>query len=369
MTFIRRFALVSIATVATLPLGVGVAAAVTPSEDLVERGVLRDVTWEQNDRDWLAESDTEMNIFVPGTGDTTFESRTAGYAGERPSYAVNYPEAFGPVISGNTEGIGAKVPIFAPSYNESVEIGTEATMDTFRTLRGENGVDERITWEGFSQGARILGDSAEQAHAEGLLSENDQIILSSDPRGPWGIESRIHGTPMGEVVRPIVATEEARDPADIGEDAQVVSVVMTGDPVSNWQWDDRRPVSSLVVNAAGFAMVHSGTSDQSFENVFEPDAGLADDARVFESEEGNTTYVVVETDHPMALAQAVVYDELQVPYSDSDTERWNQQWNQFYEIQTPTAQNAAVPVTEVTTPEVEEASTYEVAEADIALTP
>ncbi|MGO3702191.1 MAG: hypothetical protein ACTJG2_03330 [Candidatus Saccharimonadales bacterium] len=308
--------------------------------NLVDRGVVTDVTRTENERDWYPDQPDTPVVFVPGTGDDGFVDRTAGRAGARDSYSVVYPESFGPVVTGNHEGSR----LTAPTYDESVEIGTEATVEVFREIRGEGSPYQgAVLYDGYSQGSEILGNAAEQAYSEGLLSEQDRIYLNSDPSGPWAIETRLQDTPAKSAARAMGVTLDGRNPADTGDEAQVTSVIRTSDPVANFQWQDDKPVESLGVTAAGFLLVHGSKSEQNYDNAMEGDAW--ENATHYYSAEGNTEYVVIEDDHPFTLAEAEVLNSAgivpPVEYTDSRNEFYNEY---VFEMSMPNVENSAVTV-------------------------
>ena len=313
-----------------------------------------------NPRDWFPGNDAAV-INVPGTDDLTFEDRTKPLQGTRESYMLNYSESIGPIISGNAEGIGGVIPLFAPTFDESTEQGVGKAMSAWREICGAEATqaqtapvakDQEVIWTGYSMGARIIGDTVEQANAEGLVTEQDTVLAVSDPRSPWGIEQELRSAGLSEELAYVGVTPRARDPKDAG-DARVVEVVMTSDPIANTTWDSSRPVTSAAVNITGQVLVHGGLSDYSYKNAMNLPA--YQDAAVYKSAEGNTTYVVIDTPHPFALAQAELYDAVEVPYTDKDVQQWDQQWNQFYEMSTPTPENAAVDVVPATRADLEEA--------------
>lgn len=118
------------------------------------------------------------------------------------------------------------------------------------------------------------------------------VVLVADPRSPWGIKAWLDTMPW---LKPFVAVagidaNGARDPEATGK-IKIVSVIVVGDPVSNFQWVAYRPVTSLVVNAAGFLTIHSGNGPHTYGDV----ERLGDPT---EYTSGNTTYLVYDAAHP-----------------------------------------------------------------------
>lgn len=345
MTLVRKYtaALFGALMALVMMLGVAAPAAASPFDNLVERGVVTDVTRTENDRDWYPDQPDTPVVFVPGTGDDGFENRTAGHAGTRDAYAVNYPESFGVFVTGNHEGSR----FTAPTYDESAAIGTAATVETFREIRGgDDPYEGPVIYNGYSQGSEILGNAAEQAYADGLLTAQDDIRLDSDPSGPWAIETRLEGTPVEPIAAALGVTTDGRDPADTGEEARVTSVIRTSDPVSNFQWQNDKPVESVAVNVAGFAMVHSGASEQNFDNAMEGDTWETADR--YRSVEGNTEYVVIEDDHPFTLVETEALNTVGITPPAEYTDWRNDFYNEHvFEMSMPSVENSAVAVEQV----------------------
>ena len=104
------------------------------------------------------------------------------------------------------------------------------------------------------------------------------------------------------------------------------AVIVQGDPIADWQWNNLRPVSSLLVNGAGFIAIH-GQGDGAYGHldgsknakgvVLITNAGNPD---TLTSVDGNTTYQVYDTYHPLAMLSAMIYDSLGLKYSQADLE-------------------------------------------------
>lgn len=330
-----------------------VASAVTPPniQELLDTGVISDGTRADNTEDWFT-GFPAIVVLTPGTDDGSFLERTAGISGTRLTYVVQYPESVGPIISGKS---GKLLPFFAPSYDKSKQVAIDGNLSVMRALHA-NPAGVVVIYSGYSQGAEALGDAAEQGYAEGLLDGNTLILLVSDPRSPWGLKQWVADQPLLPFVFKMFGAESngARDPGATGT-LLVNSVILTGDPVANWQWKTYRPLSSLAVNAAGFLTVHSGRGPQHYGNLFE-----FGPATTYTSADGNTVYTVFETAHPFALLTAAIYDELGIEYTDDDLAEWDAVWQKFYEIEKPKPGNAAVPVNDPAAPLLPATSGYSV---------
>ncbi|GAC56603.1 hypothetical protein GOHSU_09_00040 [Gordonia hirsuta DSM 44140 = NBRC 16056] len=282
-------------------------------------------------------------IVTPGTGDTGLHPRVDRLVGSREAGYVQYPESFWPIIGGKSDA-ALGLPFLAPTYKASRTVAETGNLDVMRALNGKgpyngeepyNGV---VVYTGYSQGAEALGNAAEEV-GEGVLGTNSLILLVSDPRSPWGIKSFGKNLPLSDLwVTPLLGligidNNGARDPEDSGS-VQVVSVIVQGDPVADWQWNWLRPGSSLLVNAAGFLAIHSpgdgpyGHLDGSeSENEHTLVTG---GPTMLSSVDGQTTYAVYDTYHPLALLNAMIYDALGIKYRATDLERWDRQAELFY---------------------------------------
>lgn len=279
-------------------------------------------------------------VVTPGTADTGLGERTAGLTGNRENWIVRYPESIWPVSSGTS---GSLLPLFAPTYDHSRGKGVDANVAIMRALRD---ADRVVVYTGYSQGADALGNAAERAYRESLLDGNDLILLVSDPRGPWGLKPGLQKIPGTGMIMALVGAQNdgARDPGDAGG-VQVVQVIVRGDPVANWQWDPLRPMSSLLVDAAGFITIHAGTGVHSYANL----RGLTLDKKLY-SADGNTTYEVYDTYHPLALLNLMIAEALGIPVSDDQLAAWDRQAERFYPLQDISPETAAPGVTVVKDP-------------------
>ncbi len=324
------------ATAALLAVPVTASAAVPPNiQGLIDSGVISDGTRPDNTQDWYPGLPAIV-IITPGTDDTSLLDRTAGLSGTRTTYVVQYPESVGPIISGKS---GALLPFFAPSYDKSKEKAVQGNLAVFRALN-DNPPGVLVIFNGYSQGADALGNAVEEAYAEGVIPPGVLVVLMSDPRGPWGVKQWVASQPLlPELLGVIgVKSDGARDPGATGDTA-VTSVILTGDPVANWQWQPLRPISSLAVNAAGFLTVHSGRGPQHYGTI----TSLGP-STTYLSDDGATMYSVFKTAHPFALATAALYDSLGIEYTADDLAEWDAAWQKFYKISEPTPGNAAVPI-------------------------
>ncbi|MFW0796569.1 hypothetical protein AAFP30_22385 [Gordonia sp. CPCC 205515] len=310
-------------------------------QGLKDDGVVYDATDAANTRDHFGThpSDTIV-VITPGTDDGTLITRSAPMMGKRTTLVVNYAQSFWPIIAGKS----GTSPLLSPTYDASKEAAETANLEIMRALHGADGAHPFVIYTGYSQGADALGNAAETAWDEGLLDSDSMIVLASDPRSPWGIKSWLATMPLLPQIATAIGVESdgARDPAKTG-DAEVLSVIIVGDPVSNFQWVWYRPVSSLLVDLAGFLTIHNGMSNQTYGDI--DDLG---DPTLLKS--GNTTYAIYDGRHPLALLVALVYDELGIAYTDADLDRWDQAAEAFYPLQRPTVENAAVPVQATPTP-------------------
>ncbi|WOC11697.1 PE-PPE domain-containing protein [Gordonia sp. MP11Mi] len=281
---------------------------------------------------WVAADRLEgaLVVVTPGTDDTGLAERTAGLVGARENWIVKYPESIWPVSSGKS---GSLLPFFAPTYDQSKGVAIDANLSIMRALAGAGGM---VVYTGYSQGADALGNAAELANAEHLLDENTVILLVSDPRGPWGLKPGLEKIPFVPLVMAFIGANNdgARDPGATG-DARVVQVIINGDPVANWQWNPLRPVSSLLVDLAGFVTIHAGTGPYSYANLDELEL-----KKTLYSAEGNTTYEVYDTYHPLALVNWMIADALGIDVDEAQLREWDRQAEIFYPLQEVTPETA-----------------------------
>lgn len=264
-------------------------------------------------------------IVTPGTDDTGLHPRIDGIVGSRDAAYIRYPESFFPFLSGKAD-TPLGLPIFAPTYRASSAVATQQNLTVMELLKDHGGI---VVYTGYSQGADALGNAAEQASQNGWLGTNTLILLVSDPRSPWGIKGWARDLPLSNVlVSPALGllgidNNGARDPGASG-DVQVISVIVQGDPVADWQWNWLRPGSSLLVNLAGFVAIHS-PGDGPYGNL-----DKLGDPTMLHSADGKTAYAVYDTYHPLALLNAMIYDAVGLKYTEADLKRWDRQADVFY---------------------------------------
>ncbi|WP_354560823.1 MULTISPECIES: PE-PPE domain-containing protein [Gordonia] len=297
--------------------------------------------------DWLstsfprADSNTVV-VVTPGTDDGTLFPRIKGLRAGRQTLVIDYPEALGPLVSGRS---GAILPIFAPGYDASRDVAIDNNLAVMAAFARQAVGQPFVVYTGYSQGADALGDAAEAAVADGTIdTENSLILLISDPRSPWGLKAWADDNPLVSTVFELFGAESngARDPGATGDDLPVTSIIVVGDPVANFQWKSHRPLSSLLVNGAGFIAIHSGLGEENYGNLIDYSAPPT----AMRSQDGNTTYVVYQPKHhPLTLVAMILNDAVGIDPSDADVARWDRVNNAFYPLVTPTPSNAAVPVT------------------------
>ncbi|AZG45056.1 alpha/beta hydrolase family protein [Gordonia insulae] len=313
----------------------GSAAAVG---GLIADGTVSDATYPDNPRDMFGTLHPDTIVVVtPGTDDLTLLPRNHAFMGKRQTLIINYPQSFWPIIAGQS----GSQPFLSPTYDDSKATAISQNIRVMRAFSDLSGDRPFVIYTGYSQGADALGDAAEKAADEGLLDPaSTKIVLASDPRSPWGIKSWLTGMPLLPQAAGVIGIDSngARDPAATGE-VDVVSVIVVGDPVANFQWIWYRPISSLIVNGAGFLTIHSGNGSQSYANLY--DLG---DPTILVSAEGNSTYVVYDAHHPLTLLLQLIHDELGIGYTSDDVRQWDRAAEAFYPIQAPAVASAAVPV-------------------------
>lgn len=311
---------------------VAVVAAIFLAPVVLATSITYSITNPTNQTNWLTNAPADLQLVItPGTDDTGLEPRNAGLMAGRDTSVVKYHESFGPIIAGKS-GMEASD---APSYDESRQTAVQHNVQEMRS-RVDDGVPTLYT--GYSQGSDALGNAAELAVRQDLLDADDTVLLNSDPRGPWGIKQFVQShVPDAAMTAVDMQNDGARDPADTG-DARVVSTIATADPAANWQWRDDRPAESLLVNAAGFLGCHSSSTScyATLPEYGEPDT--------LQSADGNTTYLVYQTDHPLTtFAESVAVDS-GMTVTDTQRDWMNAQAESFYPISSPSPDNAAVAV-------------------------
>ncbi|MGW6036912.1 PE-PPE domain-containing protein [Gordonia terrae] len=297
--------------------------------------------------DWLstsfprADSNTVI-VVTPGTDDGTLFPRIRGLRAGRQTLVIDYPEALGPLISGRS---GAALPFLAPGYDASRDVAVDNNLAVMAAFAQQTAGQPYVVYTGYSQGADALGDAAEAAVADGTIdTSNSLILLISDPRSPWGLKAWADDhRVVGSIFELFGASSNgARDPGATGDDLPVTSIIVVGDPVANFQWRAHRPLSSLLVNGAGFIAIHSGLGEENYGNLID----YTEPPTTMRSQDGNTTYVVYQPKHhPLTLVAMILNDAVGIDPSADDIARWDRVNNAFYPLVTPTPSNATVPVT------------------------
>nr|WP_082365788.1 PE-PPE domain-containing protein [Gordonia sp. NB41Y] len=295
--------------------------------------------------DWLRSvvpglPDDAIVVVTPGTDDGTLYQRIQVLrTNDRPVYIIDYPESLGPVVSGRT---GLVLPFTAPTYDESRDIAVAKNLQAMSAFGADPGAPS-VVYSGYSQGAEAVGNAAEQAVATGGIdTQRSTILLVSDPRSPWGLKNFAAENPLVGSLFELLGAESngARDPGATGDDLDVVSVIIVGDPASDFQWVWYRPVSSLVVDLAGFLTIHAGGGSENYATVEQ----LGEPTELH-STDGNTTYLVYHTaHHPLTLLTQMILTGIGITPSEADLERWDKANNAFYPLQEPTPANAGVAV-------------------------
>ncbi len=283
-------------------------------------------------------------VNTPGTDDTTMYRRIDPMRGDLSTVIVVSPQSFFPIISGNS---GHLLPIFAPTYDQSV---ATAVAHNLATMEGLKDASDKpyVVYSGYSQGADAVGEAAEQAYAGGLLDPTStQIVLVSDPRSPWGVMQWATDHCLVRIVSSLIGArpDGARNPANTGDDLQVTSVIVDGDPAANFQWVWYRPITSLIVDAAGFLAVHALMGPQNYSNLDQ-----IQDKDVLYSRDGRTTYIVYHAEHPLTQLTEMVIGLVGIHLSKTQVEQLDAFNNWFYPLQQPSVERAAPAAPVTTTP-------------------
>nr|WP_223205571.1 hypothetical protein [Gordonia jinghuaiqii] len=326
-------------TLGALALGTIVPTALATTnvaevvDALVESATVYDATQPDNVRDGFGGlPEGTVMVLTPGTDDGTLIARNLPVIGDRTTLVVNYPQAFGPIIAGRS----GKPSLLSPSYDVSKAVAMEQNLAVMTAFAGMGDDRPFVVYTGFSQGADALGDAAEDAFETGLIpAESTAIILVSDPRNPWGIKAWLATTPVLPELAGLIGIESngARDPRGTG-DVEVTSIIIVGDPIGNFQWVWYRPATSAAVNVAGFLTIHSGNGSQTYGEIDSLGTPTLLTSR-------NTTYAVYDAAHPFALLFQLVHDELGIPYSSDDFDKWDRLAEAYYPTHAPTPATAA----------------------------
>lgn len=336
-------------------------------EQLINDGVVAEVTKSENDRDVLTPEGNVIMILNNGTGDDKDGGWTESWIGNRQSYLVEYDQSFWPVVpSENPKApwLARKVGMFAPTYITSKLGSIDNNLAVAKAIKDSGDTaGKTYIWVGFSQGADGLGDSIEQAAELGYLDHDGttKVVLISDPASPWGIKgwAKDETGIFGQIVTTLLGIDNngSRDPAKTG-DIEVTQIVVVGDSVTNFQWNPFRPVSSLIVGLTGWGTLHDGDNPWSSNNLDKRTAentlGLADVVYLY-SVDGNTTYQIYDAPHPTAIFQAQMERDLGLIKDKNGNGtnedefvarvlKLNPKYQTWYGIEKPKVENAHVDV-------------------------
>ncbi|MFZ2242483.1 MAG: PE-PPE domain-containing protein, partial [Gordonia amarae] len=337
---VRRAAVAVVAAAAAVSLVFPAIAEAKPGRqvrELTMSGIVTDGTDRAN-RVGPRDDGTVM-VVTPGTDDGNLGERIKRTVGQRQTLIVAYPESLWPFVGGKS----SPVPPLADTYDTSKRIAINRNLAVMRKLAGAG---MQVIYTGYSQGADALGNATEKAVAQGIDLSDSKIVLAADVRGPWGIKAAAETIPGAPAVvkRFGITPDGARDP-ERSSGADVTSTIIVGDPASNFQWQPRRPLESILVNGAGFITIHTGWGAQTYGNL---DAlGSPTELR---SVDGTTRYQVYDARHPLALLRQMVHDRTGLPYTRADLKRWDAEGERFFATEAPSVRNSAVPVTEVSAP-------------------
>lgn len=320
------------------------SATISPETRAALRGLVRSgalsnatpATIGDDEADWFVDDPRvgrdSIMVVSPGTDDATLYTRIRGMRGGRHTMIVDYPQSLAPFVS----GVSGQLPPFAPSYDQSRAIAVEHNLAAMRTLSRPGG--PFTVYTGFSQGADAVGAAAERAHADHQLpKDNSRVVLVSDPRSPWSVKSWAAAVPgLASGLRTIgIDSDGARAPQDTG-DEDVSSVIVVGDPAGDMQWRPDRPVSSALVDVAGFVSIHAGKGSSNYSNL--DDMGRPE---VMHSRRGNTTYVVYHPKHhPLTMMGEQVANTVGVRPGKRVLDDWDTRADGFYPLQTPSPDTA-----------------------------
>lgn len=273
-------------------------------------------------------------VVTPGTEDLNLTIRLGNLIGSNPVAIIEYDESFWPVMAGKS---GAISPIFAPTFDASRRQAIMQNLRVMRALQDDDGVPH-VLYTGYSQGAVALGDAVEEAVEEGLLGERDYIYLTSDGRGPWGILPGLQALPFMELVLLLlgISPDGARNPADMAG-VRVTDVIVTADSIANFQWKEDRVEESIFINILGYVVCHGDPVCYGDLNQHGPPTYL-------ESVEGDVTYEIYHSLHPVTMLYLRICSFLQLTCGDTGTAIVDWLAQSWYEIEVPSIKGAAVPV-------------------------
>lgn len=335
----RRFTLAAAILMAVV---LGLAGLMGSPAATAAPSYLETVTQSDNMKDWYPDRPNGMVIAVPGTDDSSFTARNLGILGQREAYRLVYPEAAGPFIGGR-----AGFFLTAPSYSESVDIGVVNLVESLRQINEQSPEGERksIILTGYSQGSRVVYLGAKEAIEKGYLNEDDLIVFVSSPGGPWGLATQADRSPFVSALARLVGFQTGvDDPSALG-DVPSEQHVIVGDSVGGQVFNPLRPVSSIVVLAAGHLM-HSSLTSQSYNNLDE-----LGKPTVYKSVNGKmTVYVYEDVHHPLTLATELIVSRLSfglAAMSEAQKVRLDRFVGRVFPLTPLTEQNAGIGLAKV----------------------
>lgn len=308
--------------------------------NLLSQGIVTDGTASDAEASYLGVPPGTLVVVTPGTEDLQLYTRLSKLLGVHPVAIVEYSEAFWPVMSGKS---GAILPIFAPTFDTSRRQAVAQNLTVMRALQDDTALPY-VLYTGYSQGAVALGDAVELAYLEELLDDNDHIYLTSDGRGPWGIMPRLQEVPFMSLALLLlgVSPDGVRNPADMG-DVRVTDVIVTADSIANFQWKDSRVEESIFINILGYVVCHG-------DPLCYGDLAQHGPPVYLESVDGNVTYEIYHSLHPVTMAYLRICSLLSLPCGEVEIAAVDWLAEAWYKIEPPTVRGAAVPVRETTRP-------------------
>ncbi|QIG58286.1 hypothetical protein SEA_SKOG_134 [Gordonia phage Skog] len=365
----KRYVLPIAAASLTVPMLLTGTALAHTLDSLIADGSITDVTLPDNEAidylDGKVPADA-LTLLTSGTGAKYGQLPTWAHSlvGKRETLLANYPGSWGPLTPNSlpTGGLGRYIPLFAPSYSDSVAHGVGVNLDTVEAIRDDPRYDDRVVvFVGFSQGAETAADAFEEAIKQDLIPPGSSALILSDPRSPWGLKAWAKDDMgiAGALITRLIGVENngARDPEAITDAYTMTQVVVSGDSIAHMTWDPKRPLTSAGVAVAGYFMLHGGRNPWSTVNLTDRTAenteGL-DDVVVFVSANGNVRYEVYDSYHPTAILQATIeqflfgYTEEEFVDRVQELEPRHQAW---FAVDAPSIEDAHVELQP--TPEVE----------------
>ncbi|MYR07235.1 hypothetical protein GTV32_13370 [Gordonia sp. SID5947] len=246
--------------------------------------------------EWLppALGENASVILVPGTTDYDGSDQMARTAGigfydspdgvdhQPPITIVDYPAAFGLNVFGiriDLAGVG--------TFNDSVDAGTATGVDDAYAAWRKQGQQGTVIVNGYSQSGPVAMNIAYELHkdyvngVEGAIpDENIVVVVGADSRFPnTGVENVVPSFMDG------MYTNGDRDPADTG-DIKVISYCVQGDATCGVGNPFADPIGTFFYLIPGFythAFLESHVNDYT-------------EVKKWDSDDGNTTYVVLKGD-------------------------------------------------------------------------